>query len=89
MIITCPHCGHDRFTVGRDITIWQTLHISRIDADGNYTVDDDDLHDTVEEGEFAEVANCDNCGEDVPLSHLFPMGTASVMFTKPDRKANL
>ena len=68
--ILCPHCGHDRFQVGRAIRVWQTLTV-QIDEMGGYTVDDDELHDTLDAEPFEE-AECLGCGTDVPMRLLFP-----------------
>jgi DNA-directed RNA polymerase subunit RPC12/RpoP len=70
-MVTCPHCGSDRFTVGRPIRIWQTLEIDEVDDAGGFEVLDDELHDTLDEEPFEE-AKCLACDRAIPLADLFP-----------------
>lgn len=56
----CPKCGSDTFTMGRTVKIWQTLEVRFTDELGNFDVEDDELHDTLEEGEIEEFL-CREC----------------------------
>lgn len=68
-MIECPQCGGDTFRVGRAMKIWQTLDIRFTDEDGNFEVEDDQLHDSLEEGDFEEFV-CLNCDHTMDLALL-------------------
>jgi hypothetical protein len=59
-MLHCPSCGAETFRLGRPITIWQTLDITFTEIPGGYEVHDDQLHDTLEEGEIEEFT-CAEC----------------------------
>jgi hypothetical protein len=69
----CPHCGDDTFTVGREVTIWQTLSIRfTTGTDWDHADGHDQLHDTLDCGPFESTMNCDGCGRDVRFPQETP-----------------
>ena len=59
----CPHCGSKVFTVGHNVTIWQTITLELTDDQGNYKELDSELHDQNDADPFQD-AQCENCGSD-------------------------
>ena len=70
MIPACPRCGCHRFTVGRNVTIWQTLDITMTDTQGTYEEQDEELHDINDRDPFT-YAGCDGCGAEIDPDTLF------------------
>jgi hypothetical protein len=68
---SCPACGSQKFTVQRVITVYQSLFIHAVEPDGTYYEDGDELGETLNT-EDVDAAECQECGADVPLTHLFP-----------------
>lgn len=61
-MMQCPHCGNSHLEVERLITVPQTLTI-HCHPNGNYEVEEDELGDTISEGEFTNV-HCLACDSD-------------------------
>lgn len=68
----CPHCGSTVLQLTRAHTLWETVTVTDVTMEGDYTeVDAGSFGASISHGEWEE-ARCDTCDTALPLTDVFP-----------------